>query len=116
MDLSIISTRRIRFLSYRKSSIFTNLVLMAESYSGRFVEYLLERADVAEAWKRHTEHEFIARLADGTLPVEVFKYYLVQDYLYLIQFARANALAGYKAKTIEDISAVSLSAGMSWHF
>lgn len=33
-----------------------------------------------------------------------FKYYLIQDYLFLVQFARANALAAYKAKTMEDIS------------
>ena len=72
--------------------------------SGRFVEYLLERDNVRDAWKAHTEHEFIAGLADGTLPVEAFKYYLIQDYLYLVQFSRANALAAYKASTMEDIS------------
>ncbi|TAQ83709.1 hypothetical protein B7494_g7965 [Chlorociboria aeruginascens] len=72
---------------------------------GRFVEYLLEREDVREAWIDHTEHRFVAQLADGSLPIESFKYYLVQDYLYLVQFARANALAAYKAKTIQDIAA-----------
>ncbi|KZF22750.1 thiamin biosynthesis protein (Thi-4) [Xylona heveae TC161] len=71
---------------------------------GHFVEYLLDRADVKRAWKAHTEHEFVQRMADGTLPLESFKYYLIQDYLYLIQFSRANALASYKAKTIEDIN------------
>jgi thiaminase II len=70
---------------------------------GNFIEYLLGRPDVAEAWKEHTEHIFLERLADGTLPIEAFKYYLIQDYLYLIQFARANMLAGYKTKNLEDI-------------
>ncbi|CAG8955247.1 hypothetical protein HYFRA_00011229 [Hymenoscyphus fraxineus] len=74
---------------------------------GRFIEYLLERSDVQKAWKEHTEHDFVAGMADGTLPIESFKYYLIQDYLYLIQFARANALAGYKAKTMEDIGAAA---------
>lgn len=54
------------------------------SYSGYFVEYLLERADVKDVWREHTHHEFVAGLADGSLPVEAFKYYLVQDYLYLV--------------------------------
>ncbi|RDL35139.1 Ribokinase-like protein [Venustampulla echinocandica] len=71
---------------------------------GHFVEYLLNRPDVDVAWRGHTEHDFVAGLADGTLPVEAFKYYLVQDYLYLTQFARANGLAGYKAKKIEDMA------------
>jgi thiaminase II len=68
-----------------------------------FIEYLLARPDVAIAWKQHTEHVFLERLADGTLPIEAFKYYLIQDYLYLIQFARANSLAGFKTKNLEEI-------------
>jgi thiaminase len=35
-------------------------------------------------WKEHTEHAFVAGLGDGSLPVESFKYYLVQDYLFLV--------------------------------
>lgn len=46
-------------------------------------------------------------MSDGTLPLETYRYYMIQDYLYLIQFARANALAAYKAKGLEDIAAVS---------
>ena len=53
-------------------------------FSGRFIEYVLEREDVQPAWKQHTEHDFVAGLADGTLPVESFKYYLIQDYLFLV--------------------------------
>ena len=44
-------------------------------------------------------------MADGTLPQSCFKYFLVQDYLYLFQFSRAHSLAGYKAKTLEDVNA-----------
>ena len=53
--------------------------------SGRFIEYLLERADVKPAWKAHTEHAFLAKLANATLPLENFKNYLIQDYLYLVR-------------------------------
>jgi len=50
----------------------------------RFIEYILERPDVQQAWRNHTEHVFVAGLADGTLPLESFKYYLIQDYLFLV--------------------------------
>lgn len=70
-----------------------------------FIDYLLDRPDVAEVWHKFTHHEFVERMGDGTLEVERFKYYMVQDYLYLIQFARANALAAYKAKTLDGIAA-----------
>ncbi|KAI1432739.1 Phosphomethylpyrimidine kinase-domain-containing protein [Xylaria sp. CBS 124048] len=72
---------------------------------GRFVEWLLDRPDVAPVWYRFVNHPFVLALGSGELPLESFKNYLVQDYLYLVHFARANALASYKAKNIEDVAA-----------
>ncbi|KAH6693965.1 phosphomethylpyrimidine kinase THI20 [Plectosphaerella plurivora] len=72
---------------------------------GRFIEYLLERPDVKEVWKTFVYHPFVMAMGNGTLPLESFKGYLIQDYLYLVHFARANALASYKAKNLEDILA-----------
>jgi thiaminase len=123
MDQSIIFTRLILCHLLRLSTLPQYVIVLTLS-SGRFINYVLERPDVQKAWKEHTEHAFVAGLADGTLPVSAFKYYLIQDYLFLVrgktnhwclthvvqvQFARANALAGYKAKTIEDIAAVRRS-------
>lgn len=48
------------------------------------MEYVLERPDVVKRWQGFTEHEFVAGLADGSLPLESFKYYLIQDYLFLV--------------------------------
>ncbi|KAK5653151.1 hypothetical protein OQA88_9250 [Cercophora sp. LCS_1] len=78
---------------------------------GHFLDYLLERPDVAPVWDRFINHRFVLGMGDGTLPIESFKGYLIQDYLYLIQFARANALASYKAKTMEDITASATIVG-----
>ncbi|KAJ0417326.1 hypothetical protein BJY00DRAFT_303480 [Aspergillus carlsbadensis] len=50
---------------------------------GRFLEYVLDRPDVRSVWKKFTEHEFVLGLGSGSLPVERFKEYLAQDYLYL---------------------------------
>lgn len=51
---------------------------------GHFLEYLLERPDVAPVWETFVNHPFVLAMGDGTLPVESFKGYLIQDYLYLV--------------------------------
>ena len=53
----------------------------------------------AKDWQKYTEHEFVRQLGAGTLPEAAFRHYLIQDYLFLIQFARAYALAVYKSDT-----------------
>lgn len=61
----------------------------------------------APAWQAYTRHEFVARLGDGTLPRAAFLHYLTQDYLFLIQFSRAWALAVTKADTLAEMRACS---------
>ncbi|KAL9088391.1 MAG: hypothetical protein Q9159_003091 [Coniocarpon cinnabarinum] len=67
-----------------------------------FLDYLISHPRIAPVWDRHLHHPFTQQLANGTLPVQAFKHYMIQDYLFLIQYARANALAAYKAPTIAD--------------
>src|SRR3954451_15144907 len=54
-------------------------------------------------WRAYTEHPFTNAMADGTLSEAAFRHYLVQDYLFLIEFARACALAVYKAPHLDDM-------------
>ena len=56
-------------------------------------------------WESYTRHEFVQQLGAGTLPLPVFQDYLVQDYHFLVQFARANALAAFKSRTLADLRA-----------
>ena len=72
---------------------------------GRFIEYLLDRQDVRDVWQAYTHHPFVKQIGNGTLPRDVFKHYMVQDYLYLTHFARAHALAAYKSKSMDTILA-----------
>ena len=51
---------------------------------GGFIQYLLDRDDIQQPWKAYTEHEFVQKMGDGSLPVEKYKYYLIQDYLFLV--------------------------------
>ena len=54
-------------------------------------------------WQAYTEHEFVQQLAAGTLNQDCFLHYLKQDFLFLKQYARAYALAIYKAQTLEGM-------------
>ena len=56
-----------------------------------------------EEWRAYTEHEFVARLSDGSLAEDAFRHYLVQDYVFLIHLARAYSLAAYKADSLAEI-------------
>ena len=71
-------------------------------------------------WNRYIRHEFVGRLGDGTLPESAFRHYLQQDYLFLIHFARAYALAGYKAALslgyTRSIGEVYAAAGIRFDF
>jgi thiaminase/transcriptional activator TenA len=71
----------------------------------------LKSAASAE-WQAYTEHPFTSGLADGSLPERAFRHYLIQDYLFLIEFARAYALSVYKAVKLTDMreAASGLSA------
>ncbi|MGY0216768.1 thiaminase II [Endozoicomonadaceae bacterium StTr2] len=71
------------------------------------------RAACAEDWHAYCHHPFVQGIADGTLPQESFRHYLQQDYLFLIHFARAYALAAYKADDIDDIRAASEGASLT---
>ncbi|MDP6352131.1 MAG: thiaminase II [Alphaproteobacteria bacterium] len=58
-------------------------------------------------WDAYCRHRFVAGMADGSLPEAAFRHYLTQDTLFLIQFARAYALAAYKSETLADLRAAS---------
>ena len=50
------------------------------------------------------EHPFITGIGDGSLPVDRFKYYVIQDYVYLIDYSRALAIASARAIDLRDMS------------
>lgn len=56
-------------------------------------------------WSAYVDHAFVRGMGDGTLPQACFRHYLVQDYLFLIHFARAYALAVYKGRDLREMRA-----------
>jgi len=69
------------------------------------------KAAASTEWRAYTEHPFTNGLADGSLPESAFRHYLAQDYLFLIEFARAYALAIYKSPDLAEMRAAA--AGLS---
>jgi thiaminase (transcriptional activator TenA) len=61
------------------------------------------KASCADSWDRYIRHDFVRQLGAGTLSEGAFRYYLSQDYVFLIHFSRAYALAAYKAESLEEI-------------
>lgn len=66
-----------------------------------FAGHLREQTETL--WSAIHAHPFVRGIGDGSLPRDVFTFYLQQDYVYLIAFARVLALAGAKARTLDDM-------------
>lgn len=61
------------------------------------------KSDCLDDWHSYTQHEFVRQMGEGSLPEAAFRKYLVQDYLFLIQFARAYALSIYKSRSLKEM-------------
>jgi thiaminase/transcriptional activator TenA len=68
-------------------------------------------SDVEDIYAAILAHPFIAGLADGTLPRESFRHYIVQDAHYLRGYARALALCAAKATDPADTVMFAEHAG-----
>jgi thiaminase/transcriptional activator TenA len=62
---------------------------------------------IAPVYASILRHPFLAGLTDGSLPGESFRFYAVQDALYLREFARTLAVTGAKAPREEWIIVLS---------
>ena len=60
-------------------------------------------------WKECHEHPFVKGIGDGSLTIEQFRYYLLQDYLYLYDYARVFALGIVKSKDPKVMQLLSKS-------
>ena len=74
---------------------------MSESFSATL------REEAAQIWHTIFHHPFLREVQQGTLPLDKFRYYLAQDYLYLEGFARAVALALARAPDSQTLELLS---------
>jgi thiaminase/transcriptional activator TenA len=71
---------------------------VAESFSQR----LRRKADAV--WEAQHRHPFVRGIGEGTLDLEAFKFWVRQDYLFLIEYARVLGLAAAKAPDLESMT------------
>ena len=77
----------------------------------KFTTFLRRRAD--KIWRAIYDHAFLRELHAGTLATERFTYFILQDYLYLLDFAQVLCLGGAKSPnlaTLEVFARHALSA------
>lgn len=79
--------------------------MMKDDYGSRV--FAGWRRAAADDWQAYTQHEFVRRLGDGSLPRDAFLNYLTQDYIFLVHFARAWALGVVKAGDLEEMRAAA---------
>lgn len=59
----------------------------------------------SRCWNDYMNHAFVKGLGDGSLPRQSFLHYLKQDYIFLLHFARAWALAVAKTDQLDEMKA-----------
>ena len=67
------------------------------------------KAKASKVWEDGYNHPFVQELGMGTLSKETFKFYLLQDYLYLLQYAKVFATAALKSDTEELMTGFTTS-------
>ena len=70
---------------------------------------------VCSIWQSYETHPFLLGLFDGTLPIEKFRFYMIQDYLYLLDYAKVFALGIAKADSIEEMQFFSQNVHQILH-
>lgn len=57
--------------------------------------------ETKEIWDAYNTHPFVEGIENGTLDKEKFRYYILQDHLYLKDYAKTFAIGVAKAKSVE---------------
>jgi thiaminase (transcriptional activator TenA) len=70
---------------------------MTEQFSDRL------HALARPVWQAQHEHPFVTGIGDGTLDIDKFKFWVRQDYLFLVDYSRLLALAAARAPDLESM-------------
>lgn len=66
-----------------------------------FTDYLYESSK--KIWDKYLEHPFLKEIGEGSLDKDKFRKYLIQDYLYLIEYAKVYAMACVKSRNLKEL-------------
>ncbi|HUI82862.1 MAG TPA: thiaminase II [Candidatus Binatia bacterium] len=71
---------------------------MAERFSARL------RQKAAAIWEAQHQHPFVRGIGDGSLNTDRFRFWLRQDYVFLIEYARLLAMAAARSPDLQTMS------------
>lgn len=69
-----------------------------------------------DIWNTYYTHPFVKGIADGTLDINKFRYYIIQDYLYLIDYAKVFSIGAAKARDINTMQFFSSYANLIFSY
>lgn len=61
------------------------------------------RSHAGRIWRAIEDHAFLRELHAGTLPMNRFTYFILQDYVYLLDFAQVLCQGGAKSPNLETL-------------
>src|SRR5690625_1011527 len=61
-----------------------------------------------DSWEQSLHHPFVQGIVKGDLPLDVFRYYILQDIYYLKHYGKVHAMAAAQA---DDFSVTAMLAG-----
>ncbi|MBO8434079.1 MAG: thiaminase II [Tyzzerella sp.] len=56
-----------------------------------------------DIWDTYYKHPFVVGLSNGSLDIDKFKFFMIQDYLYLLEYAKVFALGVAKATSEKNM-------------
>lgn len=76
---------------------------LAKPEFNSFYEYLIQHPLVKPSWESYINHDFVRQIADGVLDIDKFRFFIEQDYSYLVDYGRVHCIAGSKAPELESM-------------
>eukprot|EP01119_Soliformovum_irregulare_P018451 TRINITY_DN565_c0_g1_i1.p1 TRINITY_DN565_c0_g1~~TRINITY_DN565_c0_g1_i1.p1 ORF type:complete len:525 (+),score=112.65 TRINITY_DN565_c0_g1_i1:69-1577(+) len=118
-------------LNHFSSNLIPSMTQTMSPSDGPTTFFQRLKLSCADRWTEYVDGPFVQRLKSRSLSLDGFKRYLVQDYLFLLEFARCHALFCAKSKNYEQMKSrsekvqamisemqlhitVCQSLGMSW--
>ncbi|MCT1901370.1 thiaminase II [Oceanobacillus sojae] len=80
----------------------------------KFSERIRKTAD--PVWEKSHQHPFVQGIGNGTLDIEAFKFYMCQDYKYLIEYSKVIAMGTVLAKDLDTMSGFAKSLDETLNF
>lgn len=68
----------------------------------RFTDELRAAAD--SIWQAQIEHPFVRGIGDGSLPLNRFRFWVQQDYVFLVEYCRVFAFGAARAPDLETLT------------